>query len=60
MKAMTALDSDFSFDQGSVKMSENTSDYSIMTMKNTFDDRGSDLLTLVQSKAIGRQTEAHE
>lgn len=45
MKAMTALDSDFSFDQGSVKMGGNTNDYSIMTMRNTVDDTGSDLLT---------------
>lgn len=60
MKAVTALDSDFSFDQGSVKMGGNTSDYSIMTMRNTLDDTGSDLLTSEQSKAIGSQTEAHE
>lgn len=45
MKGMTALDSDFSFDQGSMKVSGNTNDYSIMTMRYTGDDTGSDLLT---------------
>lgn len=51
MKAMTALDSDFSFDQGSVKMGGNTDDYSIMTMRNTVDDTGSDLLTWEQGQS---------
>lgn len=41
---MTALDSDFSFDQSLVKMNGNTNDYSIMTMRNTGDNTDSDLL----------------
>jgi len=51
VKAMTALYSDFVFDQVSVKMGGNTNDYSMMTMRNRVDDIGSDLLTSEQGQS---------
>lgn len=42
---MTALESDFSFDQSSVIMGGNTNDYSIMTVGNIGEDTDSDLVT---------------
>lgn len=45
IKSMTALDSEFSFDQSSVILGGNTNDYSIMTVGNRGEDTDSDLVT---------------